>query len=240
MQNFIKFKVIITELCSVLYSINILNPSCDVTTCAESAIYILQFLQITSELKEIVYHSKRSIGLFFHALSHKTITKLVAILLPLPFKLSIYFGASLAKYTARNAQVAASLLQACYHAVIKTTSGCVRIACSGLMMTSVLQAVNRLAADWLARIFIHKLDAGCFNNLRQVCIIKLQVWFSQTCCNVMNSTDLLQLVDNLHQAGKILNLQQVCGVSGCVVTPLVVYLKCIWHEIFYPLVGKIF
>ena len=36
----------------------------------------------------------------------------------------------------------------------------------------------------------------------------------------MTSTSLLQLVDNLQQAqqaGKIRNLQQVCGVSGCVV-----------------------
>jgi hypothetical protein len=33
------------------------------------------------------------------------------------------------------------------------------------------------------------------------------------------STSLLQLVDNLQQAGKIRNLQQVCGVSGCVVYP---------------------
>jgi hypothetical protein len=32
----------------------------------------------------------------------------------------------------------------------------------------------------------------------------------------MMSTSLLQLVDNLQQAGKIRNLQQVCGVSGCV------------------------
>ena len=32
----------------------------------------------------------------------------------------------------------------------------------------------------------------------------------------MKSTDLLQLVDNLQQAGKVRNLQQVCGVSGCV------------------------
>ena len=33
----------------------------------------------------------------------------------------------------------------------------------------------------------------------------------------MKSTDLLQLVDNLQQAGKVRNLQQVCGVSGCVI-----------------------
>ena len=33
----------------------------------------------------------------------------------------------------------------------------------------------------------------------------------------MKPTDLQQLVDNLQQAGKIHNLQQVCGVSGGVV-----------------------
>ncbi len=31
-------------------------------------------------------------------------------------------------------------------AIIKPISGCVRIACSGLMITSLLQVVNRLAA----------------------------------------------------------------------------------------------
>ena len=50
-------------------------------------------------------------------------------------------------YTARIAQVAASLLQACGFAVIKPISGCVRIACSGLMITSLLQVVNRLNAS---------------------------------------------------------------------------------------------
>ena len=34
---------------------------------------------------------------------------------------------------------------------------------------------------------------------------------------LVSSTSLLQLVNNLQQAGKIRNLQQVCGVSGCVV-----------------------
>ena len=32
----------------------------------------------------------------------------------------------------------------------------------------------------------------------------------------MNSADFPPLVDNLQQAGKIHNLQQVCGISGCV------------------------
>ena len=68
------------------------------------------------------------------------------------------------------------------------------------MITSLVQVVNKRAANRLSRRFIYKLDASR----------------SQTCCNLMNSTDLLQLVDNLQQAGKIHNLQQICGVSGCV------------------------
>ena len=42
-------------------------PTSDVTTFAESAVYIFTFLRITWELKEIVYYSKRPISLFFHA-----------------------------------------------------------------------------------------------------------------------------------------------------------------------------
>ena len=142
-------------------------------------------------------------------------------------------------YTARNAQVAASLLQACCLAVIKLISGCVRIACSGLMITSLLQVVNRLDASWLSRLFIHKFDASCFNNLQQVCknINLQQVWFSQICCNLMNSTDLLQLVDNLQQAGKIHNLQQVCVVSGCVVIDLWLLFCSGWQK-WLLLVGQ--
>ena len=73
------------------------------------------------------------------------------------------------------------------------------------MVTGLLQVVNRLAASWLSRLFIHQLDASCFVNLQQVqASIRLQqVWFSQTWCNLIMSTDLLQFVDNL---------QQVCGV----------------------------
>ena len=50
-------------------------------------------------------------------------------------------------YTAKNTQVEASLLQGCYLAVIKSISGCVRITCSGLMTTSLLQVVNTLDAS---------------------------------------------------------------------------------------------
>ena len=54
-------------------------------------------------------------------------------------------------------KVAASLLQACYLAVIRLILGCVCIAFSGLMITSLLQIE-------LSRLFIHKLDASCFNK----------------------------------------------------------------------------
>ena len=51
------------------------------------------------------------------------------------------------RYVARNVQTVASLLQACCLVVIKPMSGCVRIACSGLMITNLLQVVNRLDAS---------------------------------------------------------------------------------------------
>ena len=52
------------------------NPTCDVTRFAESAIYILHIF--ASKLKEIVYYIKRPIGLFFYALSDKTIKIFIA------------------------------------------------------------------------------------------------------------------------------------------------------------------
>ena len=81
---------------------------------------------------------------------------------------SIYYCWSSQYTTGSNAQVVASLLQACYLAVIKPITGCAHIACSGLMITSLLQVVNRLDASWLSRLFIRILDASCFNNLHQV------------------------------------------------------------------------
>ena len=56
-------------------------PSCDVTTFGEAAVYILyifEFLEITSELKEIVDCSKRLMGLLLHALSRETIKNFIA------------------------------------------------------------------------------------------------------------------------------------------------------------------
>jgi hypothetical protein len=104
-----------------------------------------------------------------------------------------------------------------------------------LILTDLLQVV---LSD-LSRLVIHKLVvvfvlANCLNNLQQACKLYLvtSLIFStcinidafirlassqQACCKLMTSTSLLQLVDNLQQAGKIRDLQQVCGVSGCVV-----------------------
>ena len=60
-----------------------------------------------------------------------------------------------------------------------------RVACSGLMITSLLQVVDRLDASFIFKILFHKLDPSCFNNLRQVC--KYQVASS------LISTNLMQL-----------------------------------------------
>lgn len=49
--------------------------------------------------------------------------------------------------TRRLAQVVASLSAACYLAVVKPIARFVRIACSGLMITRLLEFVNRLDAS---------------------------------------------------------------------------------------------
>ena len=96
-------------------------------------------------------------------------------------------------------------------AVTKPISECVRITCSGLMITSLLQVVYRLAASC-------ELHAGIVSpTCSESANIKLhQVWCSQTWCNVMKSTGLIQLAGNLHQACRIHNLHQVCRIFGCV------------------------
>ena len=69
-------------------------------------------------------------------------------------------------YTAKNAQVSCSK-----SAITKAISGCVRIVCSGLMITSLLQVVNRLAASC-------ELHAGLMQVVLSTCSksanIKLQ------------------------------------------------------------------
>ena len=98
--------------------------------------------------------------------------------------------------------------------IAKPISGCVRIACSGLMITSLLQVANRLAASCELHAGLMQVVSSTYSKSAN---IKLQqVWCSQTWCNLMKSTGLIQIVGKLHQAGKIHNLHQVCGVFGCV------------------------
>ena len=79
--------------------------------------------------------------------------------------------------------VAANLLQSCCLVVIKLISGFVCIACFRLMITSLLQVVNKLGTSWLPRLFIHKLiSTSCSKSVH-----KYQVATS------LIFTDLLQL-----------------------------------------------
>ena len=55
-----------------------------------------------------------------------------------------------------------SALTSCNRFVInKSISGCVRMACDGLLTTRLLQAVNRLVASCLSRLVVHRLAASC-------------------------------------------------------------------------------
>ena len=69
----------------------------------------------------------------------------------------------------------------------KLISGHVHVACSGLMITSLLQVVNMLDASCIVMTFIHQLDASIF--LQQSC--KYQVSAS------LIFTDFIQLDDKL-------------------------------------------
>lgn len=70
-------------------------------------------------------------------------------------------------------------------------------------LVSLLQVDNMLDASWLSRLLLHQ--AWC--KLFQV-------------ASSLISTGLMQLVmTNLHQVGKIDNLEQVCGFYGCVTPP---------------------
>ena len=86
LEKFIEFELIIAELCSFMYLLNLLIQLVTSQLLLNQQFIFCTFLQITSELKEIVYYSKRPISLLFHALSHETIK----ILLLISFK---YFSA---------------------------------------------------------------------------------------------------------------------------------------------------
>ena len=72
-QKFIEFELIITELYSFMYLLNLLTQLVTSQLLLNQQFIFCTFLQITSDLKEIVYYNKRPISLLFHALSHKTI-----------------------------------------------------------------------------------------------------------------------------------------------------------------------
>ena len=60
-----------------MYLLNLLTQLVTSQLLLNQQFIFCTFLQITSELKEIVYYSKRPISLLFHALSHKTINKTI-------------------------------------------------------------------------------------------------------------------------------------------------------------------
>ena len=67
-----------TELCSFMYLLNLFTQLVTSQLLLNQQFIFCTFLQITSELKEIVYCSKRPISLLFHALLHETIKNFFA------------------------------------------------------------------------------------------------------------------------------------------------------------------
>ena len=76
-HNFIEFERI-TELCSFMHLLHLLTQLVTSQLLLNQQFILCTFLQITSELKEVVYYSKRPISLLFHALSHQTIKIFIA------------------------------------------------------------------------------------------------------------------------------------------------------------------
>ena len=56
-----------------MYLLNLLTQLVTSQVLLNQQFIFCTFLQITSELKEIVYYSKRPISLLFHALSHEIV-----------------------------------------------------------------------------------------------------------------------------------------------------------------------
>ena len=75
-------------------------------------------------------------------------------------------------------------------AIIKPISGCVRIACSGLIISSLLQVVNRLAASCELQIWCKLWTAGLMQvvNCGLAASCELQAW-----CKLWTA-DLMQVV----------------------------------------------
>ena len=85
-QNFVEFDWIITELCSFMYLLNLLTQLVTSQLLLDQQFIFCTFLQITSELKGIVYYSKPPISSLFHALSHKTINKTIKFYCQCPLR----------------------------------------------------------------------------------------------------------------------------------------------------------
>ena len=96
---------------------------------------------------------------------------------------------------------AADLLQV---AIIKPISGCVRIACSGLMTTSLLQVVNRLAASC-------ELQTCCklrTEDLVQIVNCRLAANCELQACCKLRTADLQQVLNCRLAASCQLHIKQ--------------------------------
>ena len=83
------------------------------------------------------------------------------------------------------------------------------------------QADIRMRSHCLPRLDDNKLAARCEQACCKFTVIvcKYQVSTSLIFTDLLQPfehSNLLQLVDNLQQSGKIRNLQEICGVCGCV------------------------
>ena len=109
---------------------------------------------------------------------------------------------------------AAGLLPCCHQADIRMRShrllrlddnrsaaSCQQAWCNLIIETLCSQAWCKLFEQLAASLQISSCNKSDFHRLAATW------WNWQACCN---------LLTNLQQAGKIHNLQQVCGVSGCV------------------------
>ena len=62
-----------------------------------------------------------------------------------------------------------------------------------------------------------KIEQRRWPSLQTISRLTLLHFIGLACCNLMKLTSLLQVFDNLQQAGKIEDSRQACDVVGCVV-----------------------
>ena len=98
----------------------------------------------------------------------------------------------------------------------RSAASCQQAWCNLIIETLYSQAWCKLFQQLTASLQISSCNKSDFHRLAATW------WNWQACCN---------LLTNLHQAGKIHNLQQVCGVSGCVDNKIVASpfpFLCLW------------